>query len=114
MIDIAVAVGRRDILQRCAQRLALLLQAKGITVVLPPNAAERVALSKSSAITMPSPDGWRCGRGCRCHRQHQQALGIDVSAASLRASPIADDAAVLDRDIGLIGVGRAWRRCRCG
>ena len=27
-------------------------------MVLPPNAAERVPLSKSSAMTMPGPDGW--------------------------------------------------------
>ena len=31
--------------------------AKGSTIVLPPNAAARVPLSKSSAITMPGPDG---------------------------------------------------------
>ena len=29
-----------------------------MTSVLPPNAAERVPLSKSSAMTMPAPDGW--------------------------------------------------------
>ena len=30
----------------------------GSTVVLPPNAAERVPLAKSSAITTSGPDGW--------------------------------------------------------
>ena len=32
--------------------------ANGSTMVLPPNAAERVAEAKSSAMTMPGPDGW--------------------------------------------------------
>ena len=32
--------------------------ANGSTMVLPPNAAERVPEAKSSAMTMPGPDGW--------------------------------------------------------
>ena len=34
-----------------------LFEQNGITVVLPPKSAERVPDSKSSAMTMPSPDG---------------------------------------------------------
>jgi hypothetical protein len=48
-------------------------------MVLPPNAAERVALSKSSAMTMPGPEGcamWTMAVD-NAAGQHQALFGVN-------------------------------------
>ena len=63
--DVDVAAARRPWRDRRSPPRAgtapFCCRQNGSTMVLPPNAAERVPVSKSSAMTMPGPEGWaRC------------------------------------------------------
>jgi hypothetical protein len=103
------------VLDRGAQRLALGCAAKGMTVVVPPQAAERVPVSKSSAMRAGGGIGWsrwQCA---------STPPGVTVRpAASISRAPCASceaqlhDAAAADADVAVRRCRWRWRRARCG
>ena len=85
--------------------------ANGSTMVLPPNAAERVPEAKSSAMTMPGPDGWAMWTwlsmppGSTSLPRRVDDLGRVAEIVAKRR-----DAAAADADVAAEGVGRGRDR----
>ena len=76
-------------------------------MVLPPNAAERVPLSKSSAITMPGPDGWaRWTWLSMPPGSTSLPVASTISVALAKVGAERRDPPVRDADIAGEGVGR--------
>ena len=102
-VDVALAVGLGVIvLHHLAQRLSpFCCSAKGSTMVLPPNAAERVPLAKSSAITMPGPEGWAMWTWLSMPPGSTSSPVASISARrAFDAVGDRDDLAVANADIG--------------
>ena len=80
--------------------------ANGSTMVLPPKAAERVPEAKSSAMTMPGPDGWAMWTwlsmppGSTSLPRASTILGRVAEIVAQRRDPAAADADVAGKRVG--------------
>ena len=89
--------------------------ANGSTMVLPPNAAERVPEAKSSAMTMPGPDGWAMmDVAVDAAGQHQQAARIDDVGRIAEIFAERRDPPAADADVAVRTCRTRLRPCRRG